>query len=1253
MEAPWECFVEAMEFNSGLVPIFRFTPERAAREAAGATAAMLVQMVTINGVRNTAVGKIGLVETSRFDSGSLVAGEQRDRETLDIGSNAYVCVDAGLLHGALAESGDGTILVEIQLTRIFNEGNRKPHTHFIKIVGFEAPAPAALSISMQPDLTLNATGEDTLTAIGTLSIRLPANIKRADPRYPARFVIELEGYQGDDALHPVSLAATSDTAQALTVTHEPEYLKSRGVTAYQLELDEPRALFAEENLRVDLVLDIVQFLDIAHPASIGDRAFEVYEYGLQVDGYWIDQDQQEVGTGAWMRPDDITNVAVKVDRRKHVSIMVNEHTVRQFKHDVDDYCVFDAETLNIPAIFSEADDIPFGDIQIGFETNEDLAGTLLMVVIVTLEGAAGQELARFEHEWQTVSQMTQAHQSETYRTYINLAPCGKDIRIHDHIRDLESRRGFADIVELKCRVTYQQSAMGIENPISWFPDLEIPIQLFKEEEALPICIDVGMSATSIWVDNPIRDHHYDIDDNRSIGAIPVGSMHAMVDPNHDEFSEAHRVIDFAGNRVADDEKSYLIPSHIGLGSDHNLRARYNPLSLGMPDLSGASDASVLRRLKLLSRRYDVSVPFPNTSDLYKERKKIIFDLKRRLTLGDTKITIGETVNTLPSSDGRLTSTRIVDKIALLSDYLDELVRLYVAKHLHWNGLLNSRDPTHMRRLSNPQLILTHAIGISQNQSDFYNVAARQVLKRISKRRFGGAESATAVLKPILIPESVAAAYKVLQVMQEEGQIAQLAASGDPETIISLDIGAGTFDVSVLEVEAKSSTRFRFEVLQGFGLSVAGERLDQTIVLRVAVVLKSLFADPTVAERFGELHVDCETIIAEGGAPTHGETPRHFWFKRQIRDAKARLSSAILMTAGQQDSFAWSDPGQYMEILLYDDNPAEAIVKAEASLLRQSAGVSQEREVNNLQAFLEYRTVERENHGQTEQGSQIWLKLSSAFFGPDLWPDEDGHVRHGAIVSALGNVMPEIALDVARKLTEKNKVRVVVTGRTSLWPPLFDRIYRTIRQHEFPARLHQAFPFEADMMKTAVVTGAIGLYQTGRHKSLRPKYLNPVALVETNFMRRGNELRFRLETTRRPTNIEYLTDLAYDQADANRQPIKVNVSGDCIIARAIPMLTLERIKLLNEVGDGAPPYIQLGGPQRRISGSDGPMVHIFAKALNREHTELNISWPDNPTKTMSLLVQNDKLVSNLMPRREDRDGTQGPKKRPATGEKKPD
>jgi hypothetical protein len=168
--------------------------------------------------------------------------------------------------------------------------------------------------------------------------------------------------------------------------------------------------------------------------------------------------------------------------------------------------------------------------------------------------------------------------------------------------------------------------------------------------------------------------------------LPLGAWLEQIDHAHDESSETAQEGYGKGDAASRQIISRLLPSHIGLASDYNLRDKFDLLSLGDLRSSGVGKTAVLTRLKMRGRRYDVSVPFPSSERMHEYFNYILFELKRKLIACNQKnwmIDIGaDVMDRSPPGDDVMPANR-VNLLDIFTDYFDELATYVVPRVLEW------------------------------------------------------------------------------------------------------------------------------------------------------------------------------------------------------------------------------------------------------------------------------------------------------------------------------------------------------------------------------------------------------------------------------------------------------------------------------------------------------------------------------------------------------------------------------------------
>ena len=126
-----------------------------------------------------------------------------------------------------------------------------------------------------------------------------------------------------------------------------------------------------------------------------------------------------------------------------------------------------------------------------------------------------------------------------------------------------------------------------------------------------------------------------------------------------------------------------------MASNLNLRADFDPLSMGDLRLSlpGAEGAEL--RLATLDRTYDVSMPFPSTVRMSEYLGTIVTEPKKRMIMRAEHVPLGVEV---PERDatGRIAMVRRVDLAKLVEDCFDELGS-YTAQSVLSTEAANAQD----------------------------------------------------------------------------------------------------------------------------------------------------------------------------------------------------------------------------------------------------------------------------------------------------------------------------------------------------------------------------------------------------------------------------------------------------------------------------------------------------------------------------------------------------------------------------------
>lgn len=625
---------------------------------------------------------------------------------------------------------------------------------------------------------------------------------------------------------------------------------------------------------------------------------------------------------------------------------------------------------------------------------------------------------------------------------------------------------------------------------------EFFIEFLRRRAVRPICIDIGTSATAVWVAELAKRGTA-----TSYEALPLGEWLEEIDKLHSESS-----------RIAQVRKSVLIPSHIGLAGFEGLRARYNPASLGDLRLALDDRDHTLARLQFLDRTYDISVPFPNSNALPGAATRVFKYLKAALTAGRDEIPLKSSIYRRNRRLDKLIRTQKLEVTRLLEDYIDELVKLYVFRHVATNldGDADEIDDA----VRPPQFVITHPCGVGNELRRAYQDAFTKVVGRF-------ASDGDDLVEPLLFPESFAAGRYALQRLAGERR-----APTHPAVVAALDIGAGTFDVSIFAHNGRNRTSAM--PLADFGVPLGGNQLDRAIYEQVDSILRKVAADRRFTELFRLNTADRSRYEAT--------------LERGVLVAKVELSRRLL--ADSTLNYSWRDEPFRLPLFEPDPDPdlSSLVTPVEPGRLRG----------RTLPFSIDGEDVVLAVQPDSERGDVVTLDIPRALL--------DGRSPNLAnIVEGLGKLLPDIAVESARKLAKSDPVYadrdicVIVTGRTALWPPLFSAIRRAIELHSGAVLLNQ-MPFDPESMKKAVVLGgALGQSDPELVSRTRARS-NPLAIVR--FGSRVVEGPASSNTIPVVEDIVYVTDYAEEHTPVPDRVVKTPVPDfgpEFQLVRAIPGL----------------------------------------------------------------------------------------------------
>jgi hypothetical protein len=625
---------------------------------------------------------------------------------------------------------------------------------------------------------------------------------------------------------------------------------------------------------------------------------------------------------------------------------------------------------------------------------------------------------------------------------------------------------------------------GTEDEVKSNPqwNVKIPCSFVTPPPRYLYCIDFGTSATSIGISR--IDH-----DGETFVSLPLGKWLEEIDHLHDE------------SKVFDDASSgELIPSHIGLSSELNQRSRFDPLSLGDLSRVGSDRIATGARLAALDLSYDVSIPAssfaattlfsgadgadgPPSSEARNYVESAVWNLKTTLLRpGRQAEASGDIWRRLPT--GQLDPVRSADAQILLRDYMRELGRYVVLRSVEFA----KRDANPSENMSiafealdasddDIGVVLSHPSGLSPARIEAYRSAGAAFLASVSGKPVDGSLRR----RVFLVPEAIAAAA-----MARSERISETK----KEIIAALDIGAGTYDVAVIS-EPEQETADHWTVHADFAFHVAGRVLDRKLAKLVTRVLRSAARQDEIRQR-----VDIQDNLPESvvDIPRYGsdlDRARGAEFLRAIRRAKSQLTAAARSQSGP---YRWPDNEPFKLLL---GNPA-AGARAPVRQKPRSGSGAIVLPISNAYARLEVGT------------NEIYLLIEKALLsGPvsslDSEVAEAGR-EYLDVLNLLGTEIPKLVTEELKEILETLEsspaVRWQVTGRTSLWPPLYAAIYKQVSQLGDDALMQRSM--SPSTMKRSVVEGAARLVRLGRHHALRRSPSYAAVLAESIASRNGVE-----------------------------------------------------------------------------------------------------------------------------------------------------
>lgn len=594
--------------------------------------------------------------------------------------------------------------------------------------------------------------------------------------------------------------------------------------------------------------------------------------------------------------------------------------------------------------------------------------------------------------------------------------------------------------------------------------VEIPVSVEGKLPAWLVCVDFGASAIAVAVAR--GEELYQMPARGGLlRPLPLGDWFQTIDGFHPEIVPARQA---AGQSAA----SVLLPSYVGLSSSIKLRTMFDPLSYG--DFEAMLEDSVPRRLEMLGCEYDVSVPYPSYDKLSDELGKIVFAIKRELVKGSDTMQVASHVYALRA--GVLERTTEIDTARLFSDCCRELGSSIVTRTLRYATQPGRVDAAlELRTFQNTMetgsddaigLVLTHPFGMDAKQLGLYREAGRRFLGGL----LGRSPEHSELGRIITVPEALAAAryglYRLLSVARDQ--------IGERVTIVCLDIGASTYDVTIIDAETRKSRASQplpdWSIRGHFGILLGGTDLDAAIARRVIQIVQAAADTSEIAARFA---IERNLKATNARIDTSGDRRlrrKQRNFLDALQRAKKSLTDRLLARPGP---YQWTDdflvvdigtaalPGSEGDDRPFasltpelipgkDDPPARFKIAGEAAELicgRDATGTP----YVNLSIPADSFQVRRTERQPFARGSE------------EVSADE--------ITEVLGRRIPELTAAVAGSLATGAPIWWIVTGRAALWAPLYANIAEIAASNG--GNIAEK-PYRPTEMKEAVLEGALRL-----------------------------------------------------------------------------------------------------------------------------------------------------------------------------------
>lgn len=618
------------------------------------------------------------------------------------------------------------------------------------------------------------------------------------------------------------------------------------------------------------------------------------------------------------------------------------------------------------------------------------------------------------------------------------------------------------------RVNLYFQRLPVENEATDTQRVSIEVDLERPRSGALLCIDWGASS--------IAAGFTDDRNPQQVLALPLGEVYRQAAGLGGRARAARD-----GATLLDEDMPDLIPSRLSLSSGTNFRAALNRFSYLDLRAGGDQPAAVERRILSLDRHYDITLPAPSAGGTQGAGALTLQSLKMLLAENRDRLPLTDSVLTRDADD-RVVRAQEINIPDVMVDCLDEIRGFYLTESLRFYGSRDRRRSADLERAVSAgdlRIVLTHPCGLGRNLIARYRDAGRAMLARLDRGLLPasplsadpGTDDKMANDGVVLVPESLAAAFFVLrtELSQPRSRIAER-----PARLIALDFGAGTFDVSVLDVTFRRGGIESWDVKCHYGVRIGGLDIDRALYQLIDGLLEHL-----LTERADVAYAHPIETQEQGASDAGADPDRHLSnsrFARELELAKRSLTAEIYKVAANGGDWIW-EPGRRLRVTVgrvgeqgWPVQVAAALATGPIAATPDGAatlGIAREAtesgthdlvvlEIENIftaEAALSFEAAPRVAAALSELASIASTVTSRLPEASLAWLEERGHTAPPGAATYLS-----------------------ITGRASLWPPVFTgfqdlaaRIGADLIGATSPTG--RPAPMAPELMKKAVMLGA--------------------------------------------------------------------------------------------------------------------------------------------------------------------------------------